>query len=142
VKRKIREEDRFMYKGKCINPELAAVLAQTGHTDMLCVTDAGFPIPITTKRIDLAWEKGKAGWLEVCELMKEEMIIEKIYLAEDIKLISSDMYDEFTKLFADVPIEFISHSELKKASKEARAVIRTGEYTSYCNCIFVAGVAF
>jgi D-ribose pyranase len=131
-----------MYKGKCINPQLSTVLALTGHTDMLCVTDAGFPIPRTTERIDLAWEKGKPGWLEVCKLIKEELVLEKIYLAEDIKIKSPDMYDSFKTIFYDVPIEFILHSDLKQMSKEARAVIRTGEYTSFCNCIFVAGVAF
>lgn len=31
-----------MYKGACLNPQLARIFAETGHTDTICVTDAGF----------------------------------------------------------------------------------------------------
>lgn len=131
-----------MLKGTCINPQIATLLAQTGHTDTICITDAGFPMPMESRRIDLAWTKGKPGWLEVCELIKEEMIIEKMYLAEDIKVKSPEMHEAFVRSFHQVPIEYITHANLKIMSKDSRAVIRTGEYTSFCNCIFVAGVAF
>lgn len=131
-----------MYKGECLNPQLMQILMETGHTDLLCVTDAGFPIPENVNRLDLAWKKGKPGWLEVCGLIKQELVIEKIYLSEDIKTISPQMYEDFRKLFSDTPIEFITHDSLKSMSRDSRAVIRTGEFTSFCNCIFAAGVAF
>lgn len=137
-----KELVKIMLKGNCINPQLATILAKTGHTDMLCVTDAGFPMPMEVERVDLAWTKGKPSWIEVCQLIKEEMVIEKIYLAEDIKVKSPKMYEEFIGIFGEDLIETISHINLKETSKRARAVIRTGEYTPFCNCIFVAGVAF
>jgi len=131
-----------MLKRNCINPQISKILAETGHTDMLCITDAGFPMPMNVERVDLAWSKGKPSWIEVCQLIKEEMIIEKIYLAEEIKVKSPKMYEEFIKYFGEELIEMISHARLKETSKKTRAVIRTGEYTPFCNCIFVAGVAF
>ena len=131
-----------MLKGKCLHPQLARILAETGHTDTLCVTDAGFPIAAGPERVDLAWTKGKPGWLEVCELLREELCIQKIYLASDILESNPEQYEAFKALFEGIPIEFVGHCELKKMSRSARGVIRTGEFGSFCNCIFEAGVAF
>jgi len=41
-----------------------------------------------------------------------------------------------------VPLERVSHAELKQLSAAARAVVRTGEATPYCNLVLVAGVPF
>lgn len=131
-----------MLRGKCINPQLAALFTEIGHTDTYAVVDAGFPISPDVERVDLAWTKGKPGWLEVCHLISEEMVIEKIYIAEETKTVSPEMYKAFTEIFGEERIETMSHIELKEASKKTRAVIRTGEYTPFCNCIFQAGVAF
>lgn len=131
-----------MLKGNCLHPQLAKLLAETGHTDTLCVTDAGFPIPQGPQRIDLAWTPGNPGWLEVCELFRSQMYIQKIYLAEEIVEENPEQYHAFCRLFPDVPIAFVSHSELKEMSKKTRGVVRTGEFGSFCNCIFEAGVAF
>lgn len=131
-----------MLKSNCIHPHLCSILANMGHTDSLAVVDAGFPIPLETDRVDLAWTKGKPGWLEVCQLIKEQMVIEKIYLAADIQTKSPDICKEFLQIFEGREIEFIAHAEIKQRSANTRAVIRTGEYTPFCNCIFVAGVNF
>lgn len=131
-----------MLKGNCINPQLACVLANTGHTDYLAVVDAGFPVPLHVERVDLAWAEGKPGWLEVCELIKSQMVIEKIYLAEDIQTKSPGMCARFLEMFQGYDIEFIAHAQIKSWARDTRAVIRTGEYTSFSNCIFVAGVNF
>jgi D-ribose pyranase len=39
-------------------------------------------------------------------------------------------------------VQTISHEELKEKTRQARAVIRTGEFTPYANIILVAGVVF
>lgn len=131
-----------MLKSNCIHPQLSRVLAETGHTDRLAVVDAGFPIPAGVERVDLGWTNGKPGWLEVCRLLKDQMVIEKIYLAEDIRTKSPAMYQKFRELFEGVEIDFIPHTDIKQEAGSTRAVIRTGEYTPFCNCIFVAGVDF
>lgn len=132
----------MMYKGQCLHPELLQVLTQTGHTDMICVGDAGLPIPKGVERVDLAWKRGEPGWLDVCRLLREEMVIEKIYLAEEMKSENPKMRKEFLELFPEVQVEYITHEELKGKTRDAKAVIRTGECSSYCNCILVAGVDF
>ncbi|PIW12307.1 MAG: D-ribose pyranase, partial [Candidatus Infernicultor aquiphilus] len=39
-------------------------------------------------------------------------------------------------------VKFISHEELKELSKQARAIIRTGECSPYANIILISGVIF
>ena len=131
-----------MKKEKCLHPQMSRVLKEAGHTDLICVTDAGFPIPENVERVELAWKPGEAKWLEVCGLIRKEIPIEKIFLAEDIKIKSPDMYKNFLELFSDTVIEWISHEELKKMSGRCRAAIHTGEYTSFSNCIITVGVDF
>jgi D-ribose pyranase len=46
------------------------------------------------------------------------------------------------ELLEGVPFEEISHAELKSLCAQARAVVRTGEFTPYANIILVAGVVF
>lgn len=131
-----------MLKNKCLHPQLSKIIKEMGHTDLFCVTDAGFPIPDNIERVDLAWKPGEAKWLDVCEMLKEEIKIEKIYLAKEIKEKSSEMSRKFMELFEGIPIEWISHQELKVKSKECKAIVRTGEYTSFSNCILQIGVEF
>lgn len=34
-----------MYRGMCLNPQPSRILGETGHTDRICDTDAGFLVP-------------------------------------------------------------------------------------------------
>lgn len=131
-----------MYKGEIINAQLLRIMAETGHTDMICICDAGLPIPGNVERVDLAWMKNKPGWLEICKIMSENMCIEKIYLSEEMPEKNPDMYEEFKLLFKDTDILFIPHEKFKQNSRNCRAIVRTGEFSPFCNCIFVAGVNF
>ena len=131
-----------MYKGNCLHPQLSRVMAETGHTDCLCITDAGFPISKETERIDLAWKADEPAWLDVCQMILNEMAIEHIYLAEEIEEKNPAKQAAFLKLCQGIPVTYITHAELKERSKTARAVIRTGEFSPFCNCILVAGVDF
>lgn len=133
-----------MYKGESINPQLNKLMSQLGHTDLIGVCDAGLPIPLGVERIDLAWKQGKPEWLEVCKLIKSNVNIEKIFLSEDIKTVSGGMNSEFIIMFSDSDIEiaYLKHDEFKSKLKECRGIVRTGEFTSFANCIFVAGVDF
>lgn len=43
-----------MKRSKLINNELSYAIASMGHGDLMIVCDAGFPIPSSVWRIDLA----------------------------------------------------------------------------------------
>ena len=41
-----------------------------------------------------------------------------------------------------LPVEYIPHTELKERSKDAKAIVLTGEFTGYTNVILSAGCAY
>ena len=131
-----------MYKGEILNSQLLRIMAETGHTDTICVSDAGLLVPKGVERVDLAWKKNEPGWLDICKIIYKNMTIEKIYLAKEMVEKNTIMYEEFKAYFENTGIELIPHMKIKKDSENCRAVIRTGEFSSFCNCIFVAGVNF
>lgn len=46
-----------MRKTKLLNSEISYEISKIGHTEHICICDAGLPIPLNVKRIDLAIEK-------------------------------------------------------------------------------------
>lgn len=127
-----------------LNSDISRVLSYMGHTDRICIGDCGLPIPEETERIDLAVKFGQPTFMEVLETVGEDMKIEKIILAEEIKTQNPQILAEIQKYFAaNTPeIEFVSHVELKRLTKDCKAVIRTGETTPYANVILQSGCIF
>lgn len=133
----------ILKKNGVLNSEIAKILADLGHTDIIIIGDAGLPVPSETKKIDLALVLGMPTFIEVLDILIDEMIIEKYYLAEEIKEQNPKQLIEVKKRFSEtVPSEFISHDELKLWGKKAKAIIRTGEVTPYSNIILQSGVIF
>lgn len=132
-----------MKKGGILNPKINQLIAETGHTDTIVVTDAGLPIPENvTHRIDLALKEGIPGFLETLDTVLSELEVEKVILAEEVKTVSPEMNDEIVKRFPNLPIEYVPHVEFKQQTKQARGLIRSGEFTPYANVILVAGVVY
>jgi D-ribose pyranase len=52
------------------------------------------------------------------------------------------MFAALKEVLGDIPIEMVSHLILKEMTRNARAVVRTGEFTPYANVILVSGVTF
>jgi D-ribose pyranase len=45
-----------MLKTGILHPQLARVMAELRHMDMLVIADAGLPIPKGVERVDLGWK--------------------------------------------------------------------------------------
>ncbi|HAZ37126.1 MAG TPA: D-ribose pyranase [Clostridiaceae bacterium] len=132
-----------MLKTGILNPQIANVLASTGHKDMIVVSDAGLPIPKGVERIDLAWKANEPGYIEVLEEILKYIVVEKAILAEELKVVSPKMHEKILEtLPKGIEIEYVPHVELKETTKSARAIIRTGEFTPYPSVILVAGCAY
>jgi len=125
-----------------INAPISAVIAELGHMDMVTIADAGLPIPQEVQRIDLALTKGIPGFLDTLRVVLSEMQVEKVIIAEEMKEISPDIFDEVQGLISDIPVDFVPHPDFKELTRSSRAIIRTGEYTPYANIILVSGVVF
>lgn len=135
-----------MKKHGILNSEISAVLSHMGHTDLIAIGDCGLPIPDGIKKIDLALSFGNPRFMEVLKVVSDDMKIEKLILAEEIKDHNPEVLLEVEKLFANLEetpeIFFITHSDLKERTKSCKAVIRTGETTPYANIILQAGCIF
>jgi D-ribose pyranase len=118
------------------------VIASLGHGDLLVIADAGLPIPPQTRRIDLALTKNLPSFLDTVRAVLQEMQVEKALLARETAQVSPQVRAQVAELLEGVPFEEISHAELKSLCAQARAVVRTGEFTPYANIILVAGVVF
>ena len=129
-----------------LNSDISRVLSYMGHTDRICIGDCGLPIPDEVERIDLALKFGQPIFMEVLREVGTDMKIEKIILAQEIKDKNPEVLKELEGYFANTEVkpevEFVSHNELKKMTKECKAVIRTGETTPYANVILQSGCIF
>lgn len=135
-----------MKKSGVLNSDISRVLSYMGHTDTLCIGDCGLPIPEETERIDLTVRFGIPSFMEVLNTVAEDMIFERIILADEIKTQNPAILTEIQELIdkrnATIEIVFVSHESLKERTKQCKAVIRTGETTPYANIILEAGCIF
>lgn len=131
-----------MKKTKLLHPELSYLVATLGHKDMLVIGDAGLPIPPETTRIDLALSAGVPSFLQTLEAVLSEMQVESIILANETGEASPEVKANILRLLPDTKVEYVTHEDLKGLTSQARAVVRTGEFTPYANVILVSGVVF
>lgn len=131
-----------MKKTKVINSDLSRVISQMGHFDTLAIGDAGMPVPFDCEKIDLAVTKGIPSFMDVLNNVLEELEVQRVYLAEEIKENNPSVLKEIEATFPNTPIEFIPHQEMKQNLSQCHAFVRTGEMTPYANIILESGVVF
>ncbi|MGL4334956.1 MAG: D-ribose pyranase [Lactococcus garvieae] len=131
-----------MKKTKVINSDISRVIAQMGHFDKLSIGDAGMPVPKGTEKIDLAVDKGIPRFMDVLNNVLEELEVQKVYLAEEIKENNPQILAQITDRLPDTPVEFIPHSDMKAELNNCHAFIRTGEMTPYANILLESNVVF
>ena len=130
-----------MKKNGILNADISRVLSYMGHTDRIAVGDCGLPIPEETERIDLALKFGTPRFMEVLETLVSDMKVERIVLAEEIKTQNPEILAQILELLPEVPVDYVPHEELKRQTKDCRAVIRSGETTPYANIILQSACA-
>jgi len=129
-----------MKKNGILNSQLNRVISEMGHRDMLIIADAGLSIPQEVERIDLTLKSGIPSFAEVLPAVLSELKVEEAYVAEEIKEKNPQTLNLVSSLIGEV--KFITHEELKELSKQARAIVRTGECSPYANIILISGVTF
>ena len=135
-----------MKKRGILNSDISRVLSYMGHTDRIAVADCGLPIPDETHRIDLAVRLGEPPFLSVLEALLDDMAVEEVLLAEEIKEQNPQLLEKIELLLlgkgVDTELIFVPHTEFKQKTKECKAVIRTGECTPYANIILQSACIF
>lgn len=131
-----------MKKLGILNSDIAKCLADLGHTDQIVIGDAGLPIPDGVKKIDLAIALSEPAFIRVFDEVLKDMEVEKVILAEEIKQQNASQYEVISERLDNQEVAFVSHEDFKQLTKNAKAIIRTGEATPYSNIILQAGVIF
>lgn len=131
-----------MKKTGLLNQPLSAAIAGLGHTDALIIADAGLPIPAGPQRIDLALCAGIPSFLDTLCAVLGEMQVERVVIAGEMLAASPALHAQILALFGDTSVETVPHTRFKQMTAEARAVVRTGEFTPYANVILFSGVVF
>ena len=132
-----------MLKTGILHPQLSRIMAEIRHMDMLVIADAGLPVPKGVERVDLGWKQGNPGYLEVLEEIEKYMVTEKAVFAQEALVVSGELHKKALALLpAGIPVEYIHHTELKKMTEGAKAIILTGEFTGYTNVILISGCAY
>jgi len=70
-------------RSRLLNAELSHAIASMGHGDLMIVCDAGFPIPSSAWRIDLAISPDVPDLATVLTPISENLIVERLSYAFD-----------------------------------------------------------
>lgn len=134
-----------MKKTPLLNIALSRVVASLGHGDVLMIVDAGMPVPPGVELIDLALTRGVPDFITVLDTVLTEMQVESHVLADEIFTQQPPALATLESLHASGALgqrRQLSHDELKVLSRNAKAIVRTGECQPYSNIALVAGVVF
>ena len=131
-----------MKKTALLNQPLSDAIAGLGHLDTLVIGDAGLPIPAGPERIDLALRPGVPAFLDVLRTVLEEMQVQEAIIASEMPARSPALHAALLDVLGDIPVRMVVHEAFKAQTQQARAIVRTGEFTPYANVILIAGVVF
>lgn len=127
-----------------IHPALSHVMSECGHTDAIVIADAGLPIPMGVERIDLAYRPGSPAFLDVLDTVLAEFVVERAVVSAEMEAASPGVLGEVRSRLeaAGVEVELVPHADFKASSRDARAIVRTGEYTPFSNVMLFSGAPF
>ena len=132
---------------KIISPELLKVLCEMGHGDEIVIGDANFPAETNGKRVV------RADGLKGPELLEAilQLIPLDTYSPENILLMQTTNGDPTPEIWAiyiqraekqdpNVRMGFLERNEFYNRSRNAYAVVASGEEAIYANIIIKKGV--
>src|ERR1700679_1630543 len=119
-----------------LSRDVSRVLARMGHTDSLVIADCGLPVPDGVECIDLSIALGDPSFLRVLDSVLADFKAERAVFAAEAEEYNGAVVARAALLSSrQVKVEFVAHETLKNLSRQARAIIRTGEATPYANVL-------
>ena len=130
-----------MKRGKVLNSELSYAISSMGHGDMMIVCDAGFPIPDSAWRIDLAITQDIPDLETVLSVISEAYIAEKVSYAIEMEENNPPLLKKVKKIFAESTFVPIPHEKiLNEMASKAKVIVRTGAFDPWGNILLYSGV--
>ncbi len=124
-----------------LNAPLSGALATLGHTDLVMVVDAGFPIPADANRIDLAVAPNLPDLRTMLDLIANEIVVEAVVRADDVPTNNPRLDEWLRGRFADAEFSTRPHAEvLGQLARQAKVIVRTGAFEPWGNIGLFCGV--
>jgi D-ribose pyranase len=134
-------EGQPVNRNKLLNAELSHAIASMGHGDLMIVCDAGFPIPSSAWRIDLALSPDVPDLEAVLTPLSQNFIAEKVSYAEEVPTYNKPLMDKIQRLFPDAEFEPTQHAKiLSEMAAKAKVIVRTGAFDPWGNILLYSGV--
>lgn len=121
---------------------LSAIVAAMGHGDRLVIADTGLPVPRGVECVDLAVCEGVPRFLDVLRAVAGELAIEGIVIARELSDGNPALAVGIVAITGRQGPLVVPHETFKELTRDAVAIVRTGEFTPYANVILTGGVAF
>ena len=125
-----------MRPNRILHPQLAKALAECGHSDIILVTDAGFPIPKDANRIDLGYYAGETDVLKILNMLRQEIFVEEVTFATEVKTHHPALYQEVQEIYTGSGAVFkgTTHEDLvENLAPKAKLIIRSGSLNAWAN---------
>lgn len=133
-----------MKKFGILNRKLNDAIASLGHTDIVLITDAGFPLPYDaqpgTISVDLAIAQDLPDIPTVLKLVNNEVIYEECYVATNQRDYNPRLFEAVNGIVKRCPVRPIEHEKIMEMSKRAKVIIRTGNFSPWGNIALVSGI--
>jgi D-ribose pyranase len=124
-----------------LNAQLSGAIATLGHTDLIMVVDAGFPIPPDANRVDLAIAENLPDLRTVLALIAAEVVVEGVVCAEDVVTNNPRLDDYLRETFPKAEFTTRSHADvLGELASKAKIIVRTGAFEPWGNIGLFCGV--
>ncbi len=134
-------EGHALNRNRLLNAQLSHAIASMGHGDLMIVCDAGFPIPSTAWRIDLAVVPDVPNLETVLAPIAENFIAERVAYADTLPVHNAPLLAKIKRLFADADFEAIKHEAiLSEMAAKAKVIVRTGAFDPWGNILLYSGV--
>lgn len=130
-----------MNRNRLLNAELNHAIASMGHGDLMIVCDAGFPVPSSAWRIDLAITPDVPDLETVLTPIAEAFIAEKVSYADTLPVHNAPLLKKIERLFAGADFEPVTHEAiLGEMAAKAKVIVRTGAFDPWGNILLYSGV--
>jgi D-ribose pyranase len=130
-----------MNRGKLLNSELLYAIGSMGHGDLMIVCDAGFPIPGSVWRIDLAITQDVPDLETVLTAISDSFIAEKVSYAAEMAENNAPLLEKVQRTFSESNFDPIPHQTiLSEMAAKAKVIVRTGAFDPWGNILLYSGV--
>jgi len=135
-------------KKRILNKDLAQLVAQIRHGEMIFIADAGsgtcqkalFPLDESVQYIDLEAVTGSPSFHDIITTIVECGEFEGAIVTEDMVELNHKDYQTVVDLFGENKIHVMHYiPEYYEMRDRCRAVVQTGDYGVHAQAIIIAG---